>query len=185
MRRGFTLVETIVAVGLFSVVMLVATSALLALMAANRKAQSVQTVMTNLNVAVDGMARAIRMGTHYRCGSSSPSDPNCPEGNSTFYFESFGGDRNSLLDDWTYVCDSGTDRIYRSKENGANLIAITSSEIVVDSCSFYVVGAMVGDSDLQQPRVVIVVKGTTNANDPRSRTAFSIQATAVQRSIDI
>jgi type II secretory pathway pseudopilin PulG len=176
-------IETIVAVGLFSVVMLVATTALLALMAANRKAQSVQTVMTNLNVAVDGMARAIRMGTHYRCGSSTPTDPNCPEGNTTFYFESFGGNRSSVLDDWSYVCDNSTDRIYRSKENGANLIAITSPEIVIDSCSFYVVGAVAGD--LQQPRVVVVVKGTTNANDPRSRTAFSIQATAVQRSIDI
>ena len=74
-------------------------------------------------------------------------------------------------------------RLYRSKENGANLLAITSADISIDSFSFYVVGATPGDTE--QPKVVMVAKGTINANDPRRRTSFTVQATAVQRSIDI
>lgn len=182
-KRGFTLVETIVAVGLFSVVMLVATAALLSLMSANRKAQSIQAVMTNLNIALDGMARSIRMGSHYRCGSSAPADPNCASGGSSFYFESFGGNQSSALDDWEYMYDSTTKRLYRSKENGANLIAITSSDISIESFSFYVIGATAGDT--QQPKVVMVAQGTINSADPKRRSSFTIQATAVQRSIDI
>ncbi len=183
LKNGFTLVETIVAVGLFSVVMLIATTALLSMMAANKKAQSIQSVMTNLNIAVDGMARSIRMGTQYRCNSASPSDPNCASGGSSLFFESFGGNVNSVLDDWEYTYDATTHRMYRSKENGSNLIAITSSEVSIDSFTFYVVGATAGDT--QQPKVVMVAKGTIHPNDPRLRTTFSLQATAVQRSIDI
>ena len=184
-NRGFTLVETIVAVGLFSVVMLVATTALLSLMSANKKAQSIQSVMTNLNVAIDGMARSIRMGTQYRCNSSAPADPNCfsGTGGSSLYFESFGGNQSIASDDWEYVYNPATHRLYRSKENGANLLAITSADISIDSFSFYVVGATPGDTE--QPKVVMVAKGTINANDPRRRTSFTVQATAVQRSIDI
>src|SRR3989344_8697452 len=53
--RGFTLVEMIVAIALFSIVMVVSVGALLALVTANRKAQALQSVMNNLNIALDGM----------------------------------------------------------------------------------------------------------------------------------
>ena len=60
---GFTLVEMIVAVALFAVVMLISVAALLALVDANRKAQALQSVMNNLNIALDGMVRSVRMGS--------------------------------------------------------------------------------------------------------------------------
>ena len=59
----------IVAVGLFSLVMLVSVGALLSLTGANRKAQALQSVMNNLNIALDGMVRSIRMGSDYHCGA--------------------------------------------------------------------------------------------------------------------
>src|SRR3989344_5136440 len=65
LNAGFTLVEMIVAVALFAIVMVVAVAALLSLTAANRKAQAIQSVMNNLNIAVDGMVRNMRMGTNY------------------------------------------------------------------------------------------------------------------------
>src|SRR3989344_5257439 len=64
-QRGFTLVEMIVAIALFSVVMIVCVGALLALVNANRKAQALQSVMNNLNIALDGMVRSVRMGNSY------------------------------------------------------------------------------------------------------------------------
>src|SRR3989338_1985894 len=69
--RGFTLVEMIVSVALFATVMLVSVGALLSLMGANRKAQALQSVMNNLNVALDGMVRSIRMGSNYHCGAGT------------------------------------------------------------------------------------------------------------------
>lgn len=176
-----------VAVGLFSIVMLISTTALLSLVDANRKAQALQSVMNNLNTAVDGMVRAMRMGTNYHCGlggdRSVPfSDPN---GNpcSAIVFEAVGGVPGSLNlnDQWVYRFE--VDRIYKSEDNNSTFYSLTAPEVLIDSASFYVVGAEQGDNI--QPKVVVVVRGTAGAAKAKTRTSFNIQATAVQRVIDI
>src|ERR1044072_4174389 len=90
-QRGFTLVEMIVAVGLFAVVMVVCVTALLSLVEANRKAQALQSVMNNLNIAIDGMVRGVRMGSDYHCGYGGtyavPAD--CALGDTLLAFQPF------------------------------------------------------------------------------------------------
>ena len=66
---GFTLVEMIVSLALFSVVLTISVGALLMLIATNQQLQAEQSVMTNLSFALDSMAREIRTGTHYYCAS--------------------------------------------------------------------------------------------------------------------
>src|SRR4051812_1208116 len=96
--RGFTLIEMIVAVGLFSIVMLVCVGALLSLVNANRKAQALQAVINNLNIALDGIVRNARMGYNYHgadggasCGASDYRNPHdCANGGTTFAFQPYG-----------------------------------------------------------------------------------------------
>lgn len=186
-ERGFTLIEMIVAVALFSVVMLVSTSALLSLVVANRKAQALQSVMDNLNIALDSMVRAIRMGADFDgsvdcSGNNTPYPRDCTGGTTTFNFRAFGGDA------WVYFYDPQTKRIYRSETgNIAEGSPITAPTVTIDNLEFYVVGTAHGLDDLEsaQPKVVIVVKGTAGASSQKTRTTFSIQATAVQRVLDI
>lgn len=183
--RGFTLVEMIVAVGLFAIVMIVSMGALLALVAANRKAQAVQSVVNNLNIAIDGMVRTIRMGTVYHCGSSgglplSPAD--CPSGAAVFAFEPYGKTKNDQP--WVYSYDSATGRIYRATNGGAP-IAITAPEVQITDMEFFVVGADSGPGNEVQPKVVITIKGVVNAQSAKYSSTFHIQATAVQRQLDI
>lgn len=182
--RGFTLVEMIVSVGLFAVVMLVSIGALLALSGANRKAQALQSVMNNLNVAIDGMVRAIRMGSEYHCGIGDFTVPqSCQNGDTVFAFEAFGGDTSNPSDQWIYSYDPATHRIYKSQDGGANTFAITAPEVSIDSMKFYVVGTTRGDTT--QPKVVLTVEGTAGAANVKTRTTFNIQATAVQRVLDL
>lgn len=178
---GFTLVEMIVAVGLFAIVMLVSVSTLLALVHANRKAQALQSVMNNLNIALDGMARAIREGEDYRCGSAAPADPNCAAGGTVLYFEPFCPDGG--CSDWAYTFDGTTNRIYKSTDGGTNFLPLTAPEIHIDSLTFYVIGAQRTDSI--QPKVMIVVKGTVEGGGRTTDTTFHVQSTAVQRVLDI
>jgi len=49
--------------------------------------------------------------------------------------------------------------------------------------SFYVVGTTAGDTT--QPKVVITIKGTAGAAKAKTRSSFSIQATATQRLLDL
>jgi prepilin-type N-terminal cleavage/methylation domain-containing protein len=189
--RGFTLVELIVATALFSVVMLVSVGALLALVGANRKVQSLQSVMDNLNITLDGMERSIRMGSNFHCGGgnlqltqdcSSTSD--AATNHYAFAFEPYG---NTVADQpWVYSYDPVTKRLYKS-ENGAAPIAITAPEVSIENLQFYVVGSdrgcTVNPCDTVQPKVVIVVKGSAGAD--RAKSSFHVQVTAVQRLLDL
>ncbi len=69
--RGFTLVEMIVSLAIFSVVATVALGALIKIVDANRKAQTLQSAITNLNFALESMSREMRVGTKYYCDSGT------------------------------------------------------------------------------------------------------------------
>lgn len=195
-ERGFTLVEMIVAVALFAVVMLIAVGALLSLTAANRKAQALQSVMNNLNITLDGMVRNIRMGTLYdgsgaQCsGNVGGGAKDCTKGTSVFTFKPSPSISNAAA--WIYsfscptalvsgACPAGG-AILRSKD-GSTYEQVTAPEVSINSMTFYVVGTTPGDA--VQPKVLIVIKGTAGAGLAKSKTTFHIQATAVQRQLDL
>ena len=193
--RGFTLVEMIVAVALFSVVMLVSVGALLSLVGANRKAQALQSVMNNLNIALDGMVRSIRMGSEYHCGTGAITVPKNCEGGTRLAFKPFCAEDCGDLSPWVYALgpagpDCGVGRLCKSENGGRNYYAITAPEVTINSMKFYVIGTARG-CDIQdpctpvQPKVVIEVKGTAGARTVKTTTSFSIQATAVQRILDL
>ncbi len=70
-QSGFTLIEMIVSLAVFSGVITIAIGALLVLVAANDQLQGEQSVMTNLSFALDSMTREIRTGTEYHCRSAN------------------------------------------------------------------------------------------------------------------
>lgn len=177
--RGFTLVEMIVAVALFTVVMLISVSTLLALIDANRKARTLQSVINNLNVALDGMVRSMRMGHTYLCGGVDPvtDGPNsCPNGNTLMSF--IGHDGEIVV----YVWDSAAKRIQASKA-GNPYSYLTAPEVEISEMKFYVVGTTPGDT--LQPKVVMVIKGVANSDKTKLQSTFSIQSAAVQRVLDL
>lgn len=188
-ERGFTLVEMIVAVGLFAVVMIISISTLLSLINANRKAQALQSVMNNLNVTLDGMVRAMRQGSNFRCGSVNFANPNCTSiAGTVIFFERYGGNPAVTTDDWAYAFDTdgskcGAGRFCKSVDGGTSYLALTAPEVTIDSVSMYVVGATPRDN--LQPKALIVVKGSAGLPRLDVRTTFHIQATAVQRVLDI
>ena len=204
--HGFTLVEMLVAVSLFTVVMTVSVSALLALVDANRKAQAIQSVMNNLNIALDGMVRQIRMGNNYHCGSASQSGSfsalasreDCAIAGTLVAFEAFGGDPTDSSDQWAYWIEDG--RLYRRATQGggsSTVLPLTAPEVRIDSFSVYVTGAEATlrsiPGDALQPKVVLIIKGTAGgvssfgviSGRERIETDFTVQATASQRILDI
>src|SRR3989344_6942470 len=66
-RKGFSVVEMLVAVALFTAVVLMSIAAMMALVDANYKTRSVRTAMDNLGFIIDDMARDLRVGSRYRC----------------------------------------------------------------------------------------------------------------------
>lgn len=66
-RAGFTLVEMVVSLAIFSIVAVVALGALVKIIDTNKKAQTLQSSITNLNFALESMSREMRVGTSYYC----------------------------------------------------------------------------------------------------------------------
>ncbi len=76
-RRGFTLVEIIVSLAIFAIVCVVALAALVKIIDANKRAQSVQNAVTNVSFVLDSMSRELRAGSAYYCDWSA-NDPSLP-----------------------------------------------------------------------------------------------------------
>jgi len=189
-KPGFTLIEMMVAVTLFAIVMMVGVGALLSLVEANKRAQAINSVMNNLNVAVESMARSVRVGTTYHCEESA--DPKTPaalatprscgaSGGLLFAFESSEGNSSNPSDQVVYRIN-GT-QIERSLQGGVNgsWAALTAPEVTIESLKFYVSGTTPGDA--LSPRVLIGIRGS--AKVPKGSTNFHLQTSVVQRLLDI
>lgn len=188
MSRGFSLIEMMVAVTIFAIVMMIGVGALLSLTEANRRAQAINSVISNLNAAMEGMSRSIRVGTEYHCETTSvPPLPeelatvkDCAGGSGRLIaFESSSGNPDDPDDQVVYRIN-GT-QLERSLNSGGSWVALTAPEVVIDSFELFVVGS--SPSDTIQPRVIIRIKGS--ANVAGGSTSFSVQAGVTQRLIDI
>lgn len=190
-HRGFTLIEMMVSVSIFSIVMLIGVGALLSLVETNRRAQSINSVINNLNAALESMSRTIRVGTNYYCqGSAVPPSPavlatakSCLGGGLLFAFEASDGDPNDPNDQVVYRLN-GT-QLERSLDSGLTWVALTAPEVSIESFNFFVVGAesFSGSGDLSQPRVIMKIRGS--AGTAKDKTEFNVETMVVQRIIDI
>lgn len=173
--RGYTLLEMIVAIGIFSIIMLAATGAFLTLIDLDRQARAGNDVVTNLSFAVDSMARSIRTGTSYKCNNSSTT-PNCSSPPGT----SFGFTDSSGRVIRYYVQNS---QIYEDiTQSGSTLSsAITDPRITITAVKFYVRG--VGTGDGLEPQVTLSIVGS--ASTGKTTIPFTIQGGATERIIEL
>jgi len=176
-KFGFTLVEMTVSLGLFTLIMFIATSSFLSVVNVDRKSRAVRIAADNLNVALEDMSRRIKTGTSYWCGAGGEAllaTQDCIAGGvSTFFFTNQDGLRVK------YSLDGATNAIMRSV--GAEpMIQATSPEISVTKLDFLVSGA--SSSDTKQPIAVISIEG--GLGDGVASTTFKIQTTVTQRAYD-
>lgn len=176
---------------IFSVVMLIAVGSLLSMIDANRKAQSLKSVVNNLSFALDNISRTMRDGNTYHCGSAPfTAAADCSGAGATqIAVEKYGGNSSSASDQVVYCRGSGTlcsdtgTSLLRSVDGGSTYLPITSSEVVIQTLRFYVTGALRSESPKLQPKIVMVVRGYAGVNS-RIRTEIKLQTTITQRLFD-
>jgi prepilin-type N-terminal cleavage/methylation domain-containing protein len=79
-NSGFTLLEMIVSLGIFSVVAVIAIGSLVRITSLNRQAQTMQTAMNNINFILEAITREMRFGSHFNCqnAASYPGNRDLP-----------------------------------------------------------------------------------------------------------
>jgi len=179
MKRGFTLIELMVSVAIFTIVMTLALGALLSITAAERKAETLKSVINNLHFALDSMTRSIRTGYGYNCGSSSGG--NCSTGGTILYFTDAAGRTVAYCRGDNSTCSASGASILE-KVNAGAFAPITTPEVTITNFTFYLVGAPQGDTE--QPKVTVTLSGFVQVSELQ-QSPFDIQTTITQRLYDL
>ena len=193
-KKGFTLIEMLVAVFIFSIVMVIAVGAIFNIVNANKTSQGLKSVLDNLDSALNDMSSSIRYGTNYHCDASSgtittaqsctPSQPyatsfsflNKDNLQVTYRFNSSDPTNQKIQECYGSTC---------TLSNSSGWIDLTSPDVNIQNLYFYVAGATAGVSGLTtgdnvtQPQVLITLNGAAK-NGP-NKSSFNIETMVTQR----
>jgi len=187
-QKGFSLVEMLVAVGIFMSIMTIAISSLISIIGANKKAQAIKSTIDSVTFAVEDISRDMRVGTDYTCslnGSFPVSGKDCTEGGSAVQYKKSNNDIVTYrFYDPAVSANSEKDVLTRQINNDAEIALVSKdSNVDITSMKFYVIGA---DNEFSavtaktQPRVIITASGLISVKGS-SDTTFNLQTSISQR----
>lgn len=164
----------IVAVGIFTVVVVIAVSSMLTLTTSEKKAITLQNTQDNLRFAVEAMAKEMRTGEDF------PAD--CSIGCRAITYWTARGETVSYRFNQTsrVIEKASTESGCTQPFPDACYFPFTAAEVIVEKALFYVTG--VGDDNLQ-PKVTIMVEATTPGIE-RTVSRLHLQTTIAQRRLD-
>ncbi|MDP2665658.1 MAG: prepilin-type N-terminal cleavage/methylation domain-containing protein [bacterium] len=171
--RGYTLIELIIATGLFALIMLLASGAYLIMIGLERQTQGIATGIDNLSFAIETMTRDIRTGSTYNCAGLG----DCSAGRDSFTFMPSGSGTTVTYALGTQPAPN--DAIQGITKDGAML---TDPSVDITSLTFYVAGT--SKSDNAQPHVTITISGEVLYGHGKSET-FHIETGATMRGTDL
>lgn len=196
-EKGFTLIEVLVSLSIFAFVATAGVGVLLVMVDSNRKAQNMQTVMTNLSFSLDSMTRDIRTGTNFYVSNSdtgavlNQGSTNNDGTGVVFGFDEGGGSLTS-----NQGCGSGGRIAFKFNSTNGRLERmvcagtaqatawepITDTDVIINDMWFVLSGS--DPADNYSPSVTIFIDGSVGGI--RSTGAdFQIQTTVTQRQYDI
>lgn len=160
-ESGLTLIELIVALGIFGLVVTMVVSIFVIALVSQRRIISFRNIEDSARFALESMAREIRTG------------------------KNFGGSINSLSftnaknESIVYRLNSKT--IEKSSNGGTSYTVITGPEVSIDYLNFYLLGQAPGDG--LEPRITITIGISSQVGNQISNT--KIQNTISERSLQL
>lgn len=202
-NQGFTLVEVMISIGLFTVIMIIGIGAILGVNVTNRKTQSMRAIIDNMSFVMEDMARSMRLGDFFVCVEDGAPDLNdVILGNQQLTNDgpdqlSFGPCKGIAFEPyWDSYPTVGTNQVAYYIDSEAiwkkepdmqfdDMLSnpITPPEIIIDPdrSGFIVEGSDI--NDLRQPKITIVLVGTITLSGVS--TNFNMQTTVSQRLLDV
>lgn len=201
--RGYSLVEILVVLGLFSSIATLSLGALFNAQAVNARLQETQTILDNINLSTQTITREIRFGSEFYCATNLPLTPlliptvrkNCVFGTSFGTVLIFKpSDAVNDLDRVAFYVSKGVlyKNVYQYLAT-TTVLQMTSDDVNIASLTFYVDGAQTSTGsndegnaiDYRQPLITLLLSGVTRpAKESTPPATFDIQTTVSAREID-
>jgi len=185
-KKGFTLIEMMVAVTVFTVVALIISGAFVTMAGVFKKVQANRVVVDNINFAMDTMTLQIREGKNYIFSSPIILD-DCDSCYSAIQFDEYVMDNNVYRPNRKikYELDPNVGSITQCSadypQDPINCTSLTSPEIFIND---FVVGSLFSGNEFgdlrQRELVVLLLNGVAFAGRPEE-TDFSLQTILFQR----
>ena len=195
-QSGFTLVEVMIAMAIFTVVITIGIGAILDATTQHNRTRNYRAVMDSMNFVMEDMARNIRLASNVRCitpanSSATPYDlgtfdvypESCTGGSNTIIFNSLNHDPIKY-----FISPVKPSPIYKRIDSGGNVGVeriITPPEVEIDPTrSWFTVrnAEPISKNDFGQPVVTIRLAGTVTLKGVSS--PFAIQTTVTLRQLD-
>ncbi len=183
-NKGFTIIEMIVALAVFSLVIGASTSILVSGLRAQRHNLAAQEVLSQTSYVMEYMSRALRMAKKDLTGLCLTT-----VGAKYNYETNLAGDRlrfvNSLGKCQEFFLDSGRIKEFKSTDSSAASFPATPQDLTSDNLqvsifSVVITGAQQPPADYLQPRVTISLNILG-----REQSEIKIQTTISQRDSDV
>jgi len=193
-QKGFTLIEMLVSVALFSVVLTVTLGSILTIADSNKKARSLMSVTNNLNFAVDSMVRSFKSGNIDNTnqvvstgtneasgfGGASINEDNCFDTDEIDY--NVGNFTTRKVRYCGIIDPNGIGRITKKiNGTGGTIAYLTSPDVNIEFLQFQAQGTGTG---VGQPILTIVIAGTVKVSEKIS-SKFAIQTSVSQLKLKI
>jgi type II secretory pathway pseudopilin PulG len=180
-RKGFTLLEMILSIGIFTVVVITSISITLAISNAQLKAANIQAIQDNIRFSLELITKEMRTGTNYQLTSIC-----APPGSEISFLDSSEVPRVYFLDSFSKTIMRAKQTITPADCDGSSgkVASFTSEEINVASLLFDLRGAAPGPAD-GQPRVTISLGVLSKDAKLGTDTSMNLQTTVAQRFRDI
>ncbi len=159
----------VVSFGIFSVVIITAVGAVIAINNAQVKAANIQNIQDNLRFGLESMTKEIRTGKNFL-----PAGGNAPAYTALTFVRSDGAPI-------TYCVAGQALRKLTGSGDCTTASAVTSDAVIIEQLVFYVIGQAAGAAD-GQPRITVSLRA--RSRDARLATTFRLQTTVLQRERD-
>lgn len=188
LHEGFSLLELIIAISIFSFVVIGAIDIMIGVFRAQAKAIAIKEVMDNARFTMELMTRELRTSTNMSFKTISSSNPppfGCPDG-----LEFTSANQGSLQERFYYWDGTAIWRVAMQSAGSVDcdpmgnfVQKFTVPEVVVDHWGAHVHGSTIGPSD-GQPFITLHL--VMHSADPQwgPETTVDLQTTVVQRNRD-
>lgn len=167
-QSAFTLIEMMVAVSIFAIVVMIAMTAILSVVDSTKKAQSLKSVMNNLNFALETMTRTVKSGNKLTVNGGANGST-----------QSISSTENDKIIKYSLGTIDKTSLV--RTVNGGDEEPITAPEVNITNLKF-INGKDMGGGSHVQPSVVMIIQGTVKIGLNIS-SDFNVQTTITQRSM--